>query len=96
MRHLATLAAVLFTAAPLAANPLVTDSFRDAKSGYRVEISHSGATMLLDGYNPATHDRFHLVVTPRGAVTGVFQGQPVNYVLGEHAQRDEVAVNTAR
>lgn len=94
MRHLVALAAVLSAAAPLAASPMVTDTFR-AKSGYEVAVSHSGETMLLDGFNPRSRDHFHLAVTPAGRVTGVFKGQPVDYVVPARVGT-EVAVNVVR
>ena len=91
MRRL-ILAVSLLSAVPAVAMPFGTDSFRDAKSGYRVAVSYSGSTMLLDGYKPQDRSRFHLEVSPRGVVTGTFAGRPITYVMGSQAQA--VALNT--
>ena len=82
-------------AAPVAATALDTDSFIDAKTGYRVEISHQGEAMLLDGYNFKTRDRFHIKVV-RDHVTGVFAGTPVNYVMSPDRDAHALLASSAR
>ena len=88
--------ALALLAAPVAALPSGSDSFVDAKSGYRVDVSHDGDTMLLDGVNPKTHARFHLKVARGGHVTGVFAGAPVNYVMPAGAPGAEQLASNAR
>ena len=92
MRLFVTLGLVMLAAAPVAASPFDTSSFRDAKSGYRVNVAHTGETMLLDGYNPQTHARFHLTVSASGVVHGVYEGRPVDMVVGSPAG-EQVAAN---
>lgn len=93
MRLVITLGSLLLAAAPVAAMPFNSDSFVDARTGYRVEVSHSGDTMLLDGFKAQNHARFHLSVTRRGLVTGVYEGHKVNYVVGDKAADAVVATN---
>lgn len=97
MRLIITLGSLLLAAAPVAAMPFDTDTFRDTKSGYRVDVSHEGDAMVLDGVNAHSRTRFHIVVTPGGRVTGVYEGRKVDYVMSDTAARDtQVAVNSVR
>lgn len=97
MRMIITLGSLLLAAAPAAALPGDTDSFLDAKTGYRVDISHQGDVMVLDGINRQSHGRFHIAVAPGGRVKGVYEGRKIDYVMGEAAMRDtQVADNSAR
>lgn len=84
MRIVLTLAALLATA-PATALTFATDSFRDAATGFRVEVSYVGPDMVLDGFKPDTRERLHLVVDPRGHVTGIYRGKRVDYVTGQPA-----------
>lgn len=89
MRALAALALTLF-AATANAQIVAPDSFRH-KSGYVVDISHKGAWMTLHGKRAATGTSFEITVSPGGRVTGIWEGQPVNFILGAKTLPTELA-----
>lgn len=84
------LALTLLAAAPAVAFPYGSDSFVDAKSGYRVDVSHVGETMVLDGYNAKTHEHLNIKVVG-DHVTGVMAGKRVDYILPAALENEQLA-----
>ena len=81
MKIIATLGALLLTGTAANALPYSgSDSFV-SKSGYVVQVNHSGKTMLLSGRHPVTGVTFKLSVTPSGVATGTWNGKPFYRVV---------------
>lgn len=77
------LAATLISSTAASALPFQTrESFVHEQSGYVVRVRDNGSKMYLKGRNPATGQTFNLAVTRSGKVSGTYEGQPVNYVMG--------------
>lgn len=71
--------------------PLYKDRFVDAKSGYIVERQDVGSWMKLTGRHPATGSTFRLKVSRHGRVTGLWDGRPVDFVVGDKSADVQLA-----
>ena len=88
-------AAALCGLAPAAlAAPIETGRvhYVEETTGYTVHGRRSAAgTLYLTGAHPETGATFDLRVSRSGHVTGEFAGQPVDYMVGDMPQRQQLA-----
>ena len=60
-----------------------------SQAGYAVQVSHENGKMLLTGRSRSTHATFRLVVSSDNHVTGTWNGEPVDMVVGAHPAKLE-------
>lgn len=70
-----------------------SDTFTDAKTGFVVTVSEQGSKLLLTGRNPETKETFDVTVSRKGEVSGVWRGQPINYMMPASYSRNVTLSN---
>jgi len=73
------------------ASPLAIDRFVHEKSGYVVETREVGSWLKVTGRHPQTGKTFALKVARSGRVSGVWEGRPVAFRVGETPPPVELA-----
>lgn len=82
---------LVVVSAGTSALPMFKSRFVDAKSGYIVESQDVGSWMKVSGRHPATGSTFRLKVSRHGRVTGLWDGRPVDFVLGDKSADVQLA-----
>ena len=77
--------ALVLVSTGASALPRYKDRFVHAKSGYVVVVERQeiDSPMVLTGRHPATGSSFRLQVSRQGKVTGIRDGRPVDFALGD-------------
>jgi hypothetical protein len=82
MKTVMFLSLALFSSTVAHAAP--AGSFR--QSGYNIDMQRQGEMLVLTGYNPKNKAKFNLTVDPANHVTGVWNGQPIEFTVGEKSR----------